>query len=75
MDSATRRNSADVDHTERGLEDGELEGPFVFEYARSVFRESLAVDWPRSSAKAQKYRLTLHCRGRMWKPEQTAHQL
>lgn len=47
MDCAARQNAADVDHTERNLEAAGIGGPFVFEYARSLFRASLAVDWPR----------------------------
>ena len=47
MDASARHNPSDADHTERDLEDGELEEPFVFEYVRSLFRASLATDWPR----------------------------
>ncbi|KAI1788236.1 hypothetical protein LXA43DRAFT_649327 [Ganoderma leucocontextum] len=62
MDCAARRNSDDVDHTERDLAAGEVEGPFVFEYARTLFRDSLVVDWPRhrlevSSGPAVRYYL------------------
>lgn len=47
MDSAARQNSGDVDHSERDLRHGEIGGPFVFEYVRSLFRASLDADWPR----------------------------
>lgn len=47
MDSAARKNDDDVNHAERDLEAGEIEGPFVFEYARTLFRKSLDGDWPR----------------------------
>ena len=47
MDSAAQKNSSDVDHTERNLEASELEAPFIFGYARALFRESLALDAPR----------------------------
>ncbi|TBU26886.1 hypothetical protein BD311DRAFT_666546 [Dichomitus squalens] len=47
MDLAARHDPSDIDHTERDLHWGELEEPFVFDYVRSLFRESIATSWPR----------------------------
>ncbi|PIL32489.1 hypothetical protein GSI_05192 [Ganoderma sinense ZZ0214-1] len=47
MDFAALKNANDVDHTERVLLENESTDTSTFEYARTMFRDSLAVDWPR----------------------------
>ncbi|TBU26900.1 hypothetical protein BD311DRAFT_846751 [Dichomitus squalens] len=47
MDIAALEHSTDEDHSERDL-DREVSGDrMVFRYARTLFRSSLATDWPR----------------------------
>ncbi|TBU26891.1 hypothetical protein BD311DRAFT_666524 [Dichomitus squalens] len=47
MDIAALEHSTDGDHSERDL-DSEVSGDrMVFRYARTLFRSSLATDWPR----------------------------
>ncbi|EJF56424.1 hypothetical protein DICSQDRAFT_174940 [Dichomitus squalens LYAD-421 SS1] len=47
MDIAALEHSTDEDHSERDL-DSEVSGDrMVFRYARTLFRSSLATDWPR----------------------------
>ncbi|TBU56126.1 hypothetical protein BD310DRAFT_950359 [Dichomitus squalens] len=47
MDIAALEHSTDGDHSERDL-DSEVSGDhIVFRYARTLFRSSLATDWPR----------------------------
>nr|VWO97853.1 HsvB [Ganoderma boninense] len=47
MDFAALENPNDADHAERVLRDNESTDPTTFEYARTLFRTSLASDWPR----------------------------
>ncbi|PIL32488.1 hypothetical protein GSI_05191 [Ganoderma sinense ZZ0214-1] len=47
MDFAALQNPNDADHAERALRDDESTDPTTFEYARTLFRNSLASDWPR----------------------------
>ncbi|TBU36573.1 hypothetical protein BD309DRAFT_1005268 [Dichomitus squalens] len=47
MDVAATLNNQDLDHFECYAEEGEVGGPHVFRYVRSMFRDSLSSDWPR----------------------------
>ncbi|TBU56121.1 hypothetical protein BD310DRAFT_824435 [Dichomitus squalens] len=47
MDVAATLNNQDLDHFECHAEEGEVGGPHVFRYVRSMFRDSLSSDWPR----------------------------
>ncbi|KAI1786103.1 hypothetical protein LXA43DRAFT_1035102 [Ganoderma leucocontextum] len=47
MDFLALWNPSDLREAEHPVDDCELGGPLVFEYVRSLFRESLASDWPR----------------------------
>ena len=47
MDDAGRVRDTDVDETERKLQDDEIPGAFTWKYIRTLFRMSLADDWPR----------------------------
>ena len=47
MNFAALENPNDADHTERVLRDDESTDPITFEYARTLFRTSIASDWPR----------------------------
>nr|VWO95672.1 Uncharacterized protein [Ganoderma boninense] len=47
MDFAALKNPNDEDHTERVLPGIEATDPTTFAYARTMFRDALAVDWPR----------------------------
>ncbi|KAM5541094.1 hypothetical protein V8D89_005227 [Ganoderma adspersum] len=47
MNFAALENPNDTDHAERVLRDDESTDPTTFEYARTLFRTSIASDWPR----------------------------
>ena len=47
MDLAAALDDSDMDHSERQLDEGELNKPSIFRYVRSMFRGSLSSDWPR----------------------------
>ncbi|TBU23670.1 hypothetical protein BD311DRAFT_868640 [Dichomitus squalens] len=47
MDFAGLKADTDLDYAERRLRESELDVPPVFAYVRTLFRTSLAADWPR----------------------------
>ncbi|EJF56409.1 hypothetical protein DICSQDRAFT_183831 [Dichomitus squalens LYAD-421 SS1] len=53
MDIAAAHHGTDIDHSERHVEEGELEEVPMFRYVRSLFRDSLSGDWPRYRLQVQ----------------------
>ncbi|KAI1788214.1 hypothetical protein LXA43DRAFT_894987 [Ganoderma leucocontextum] len=53
MDRTALPDVTDLDHSERVLDDDEGGGSVTFAFARSLFRASLASDWPRYRLQVQ----------------------